>query len=40
MVNLRHPIVELGFLDGLPGPLNNAQVPIFVDLTSFPLEAV
>ena len=40
MVILRHPIVELRFLDGLTGPLDDAEVPIFVDLTSLPLEAV
>ena len=40
MVNLGHAIIELGFLDGLTGPLDDAQVPIFVDLTSLPLEAV
>lgn len=40
MVNLRHAIIELGFLDGLTGSLDDAQVPIFVDLTSLPLEAV
>jgi hypothetical protein len=27
MVNLGHPIIELGFLDGLAGPLDDAQVP-------------
>ena len=40
MVILGHPIVKLGFLDGLTGPLDDAQVPIFVDLTSLPLEAI
>jgi hypothetical protein len=40
MVNLGHAIIELGFLDGLTGPLDDAEVPIFVDLTSLPLEAI
>ena len=40
MVNLGHAIIELGFLDGLTGPLDDAEVPIFVDLTSLPLEPV
>lgn len=37
---LGHPIVELGFLDRLSGPLDDTQVPILVYLTSLPLEAV
>jgi hypothetical protein len=40
MVNLGHAIIELVFLDGLAGPLDDAQVPNFIDLTSLPLEAI